>query len=426
MNLRLLFLVFILNLNNFTLAQQKINLDSLLQSSRKEFNENRNYEIAKKLNKLGLQIDPNYLDFKVEMGKYYNQKKLLDSAYYYYGQVIASNTNYKEVFKLINTVLIEKKDFENSLKYSEQSIFFYPDEKEFYNNKLQALENIFNTISTDQNNIKIIQFLELLNNKYLNDKEFKLKLFKQKSLLQNQRIGINYNQINFNENTIGKNFIASLFYINENYRYTFIGKTFYQERLFSNQSVSKGMQYETDLYLKNSLKSYSFFTASYSNDTILFPKIKLGYSYNYNFKKAWEGDIGIRFINNNKENLYTSVLGFGKYFGSYWINAKNYMLFSNSKIYPSFTINSRYYFNTKNDYYGLQASYGTTPDERNLINSNFQNNNLKSYRIGIGYNHIIKNKYILGLQINDNHQEYIQNLYKNVLDFFISFQIRIK
>jgi YaiO family outer membrane protein len=84
------------------------------------------------------------------------------------------------------------------------------------------------------------------------------------------------------------------------------------------------------------------------------------------FQKGWEADLGVRYIKAENAEIKTVVLGVGKYIGSYWINFRSFIQ-NNNEYDPSFTLTTRYYFDTKYDYLSMIAGYGTSPDDRVTI-----------------------------------------------------------
>jgi YaiO family outer membrane protein len=132
-------------------------------------------------------------------------------------------------------------------------------------------------------------------------------------------------------------------------------------RLSSGISVSE-IQLEAESYFFTGKTNYSYLGAGYSLDPV-FPKLRLAYSFYQNFKKGWEADLGVRYIKAENAEIKTVVLGVGKYIGSYWINFRSYQN-TNNEYDPSFTLTTRYYFDTKYDYLSMIAGYGTSPDDR--------------------------------------------------------------
>jgi YaiO family outer membrane protein len=168
-------------------------------------------------------------------------------------------------------------------------------------------------------------------------------------------------------------------------------------------------------------KTYSFVNIGLGNDNV-FPKVRLNYSFYSNLGKRWENEIGIRYNKTLNTENYSAVLGFGKYIGAGWLNLKSYMQLGQKKPYPSLSATYRYYFNSRYDYFSLNAGFGTSPDERETISQFDQRISLNSFRIGAGYNKVFLKKLLLGTQIGFNRQEYNSNSYQNELNTSIQLQ----
>jgi YaiO family outer membrane protein len=399
---------------------QKINTDSLLVEAIKEFDVKKNFKKAKTLSQLGYKIAPDYLDFQVELGKNYLQTKQYDSARFYFKKIITTNIKYKEAFSYLIKAELEDSKIEDALVACESAMLLYPDDRKFYLQKLEILE------SKPNNENQTFAYLKELLAKYPTEVALKLKLFNIKTRINSDRIGFTYNFIGFDRENIGPNHLLGLQYIRVRKAITLIGKVNLIDRRFFGKSVNNGLQYEVETYFTNNEKSYSFASLSLSNDNYVFPKLRAGYSYFRNFRKGWEGDIGLRYTKGNEQDSYAAVLGLGRYINSYWLNLRSYLQKDKTTIYPSFAANARYYYNTKYDYISVSAGYGSTPDERLNIGVQQQKSALKSYRVGAGYYKLFWKNYFTGIQASLNKQEYSLGNFQNELELFCSIQYKFK
>jgi YaiO family outer membrane protein len=165
-------------------------------------------------------------------------------------------------------------------------------------------------------------------------------------------------------------------------------------------------------------------SAAFSND-LVFPKIRLGYSFYQNFKKGWEGDLGLRYLKTQDGTEFnTVVIGLGKYIGSYWINLRTFIQNEEQAYYPAVTFTMRYYFDSRFDYVTLTSGYGSSPEERTTLGQFKERISLDSYRLGAGYYRMFNNHYIMGFQLTYNEQEYIKNLTQNDLELSVTLQYK--
>jgi YaiO family outer membrane protein len=413
--MKILFTSLLLTIN-VCLFAQKIDTDSLIVETNYELKNNKNFAKAIKLARLGIKEAPNYLDFHLALGNAYIQTKQTDSARYFLKYVIEKNTKYTDAFTYLANLELQEKNTTEATNIIEKAIALYPENKDFQLKKLQIL-NIENY------DPQTIYFLETLVEKYPNDTKLKQQLTELKTKVASDRVGITYNNTTFSRNGVGPWHLIGLQYIRERKLLSIIARINYAERYnFGNKN--SGIQYELETYFTNTPKSYSYTNVAYSYDDNVFPKLKLGYSYYYNFNKGWEADAGIRYTKTTNFEFYAAAIGIGKYVGSYWLNLKSYFQFFEGKTYPSFTATGRYYFNTKYDYLTAFIGTGTSPDERITLGQ-FENRfAFKSYRLGAGYNKILGQHYIVGVQASYNNQEYKLDSFQNEYDLFVSLQYK--
>jgi YaiO family outer membrane protein len=163
---------------------------------------------------------------------------------------------------------------------------------------------------------------------------------------------------------------------------------------------------------------------AYSEDAV-FPKLRLGYSFYQNFKKGWEGDLGIRYLKTQDGTEFTTgVVGVGKYIDSYWVNLRTFIQKDKEDYYPAVTLTVRYYFDTRFDYITLTSGYGSSPEERTTLGQFKERISLDSYRIGAGYFKLFNNHYATGIQLTYNQQEYIRNSTQNELELSLMLQYK--
>jgi len=411
-----LFIIVSIILLSSNLVAQKIDTDSLLVKTYYELNTTRNYTKAIQLAQLGLKIAPNYLDFDLVLGRSYMITKSIDSARVHLNRVIDKNPEYKEAFSYLVKLEIQHKNLVNALSTIDKALNYYPDDLKFHLLKLEIIE-------LEDDDDKTLNYLDSLIKKHPSNLYLKQKLTQLKTKSSSDRVGINYNYTVFSRGSVGPWQLTGLQYIRERKKITLIGRLNFADRQSFGRSISSGIQYEFETYIKNNHQSYSYINTSYSND-LVFPKLRLGYSYFQNFRKGWEGDSGVRYIQTVDNDIYGAQIGVGKYVGSYWLNLKSYFQINKKEINPAFTATARYYSNTKYDYTTVLIGYGTSPDERVSLVDLQQRISLNSYRIGIGYFRQFGNHFITGTQLVLNRQEYIANKFQNELEIFLTLQYK--
>lgn len=413
MRLKFTYTLFALLLQ-FSFYGQKLNTDSLLVVTNKLINIDKDYKKAITLGHLGIKHAPNYLDFHIALGRGYRFTNEIDSARYYFNYVLSKNTNYKEAFTYLTQLEIDAKNVNNASVIIDKAITSHPEEKDFYMLKLRV-------VNLENDDKKTLDYLNVLASKYPTDKNIKDQIFDLKLKSNSDRIGLNYNLTTFDRAGVGPWNLTSVQYVRQRKTITLIGRINYTNRESFRHTINSGTLYELESYIKMTKKTYSFINVGLGNDNV-FPKLRLNYSLYSNLGKRWENEIGIRYNNTTNNENYSAVLGFAKYIGAGWLNLKSYIQLGQKKPYPSVSATYRYYFNSRYDYFSLNAGFGTSPDERETISQFDQRISLNSFRIGAGYSKVFLKKILLGTQIGFNRQEYNSNSYQNELNTSIQLQ----
>lgn len=401
--------------SNCTVFAQKIDVDSLLSSAIKDVNKDKNYDLAIKKAHTGIRLAPDYLDFHLLLGRAYMITRQNDSARYYFKYVIKKNPAYEDAFFYLINMDLEAKQYEQAVITADKAIVAHPNVSTFYLKKMVVYQ-----LQNDQK--KEYELLKSIHPKFPNDEEINQRLFYLESRINSDRVGINYSFTQFDRSGYGPWHLGSVQYIRERSWGSLIGRISYADRLAFDH-ISKGIQYEAESYIFTGRKSYSYLGAAYSPD-VVFPKLRLGYSYFRNFDKGWEADLGARYTKAEDREFRTGVIGIGKYIGSYWINFRTFIQNEKSDFYPAFTLTTRYYFDTRFDYATIIAGYGTSPDERATLGQFEERVSLDSYRIGAGYYRLFNDHYLTGIQATYNNQEYTPGLKQNELELSLMFQYK--
>lgn len=413
----LIILIYLLPLFSHNIFAQKIDTDNLLKEALHEANVEKNYPSALKKSQLGIKLAPDYLDFYLLSGRIYQLTQKKDSASYYFNYVINKNPKYEEAFSYLINMNLEDEKYNDAEVTINKALQNHPENKNFRYKKLLVYQ-------LENNEQKEYDYLKTLELQYPNDAELKQRVFILETKNNSERIGINYSYTAFDRKDYGPWHLGSLQYIRQRNWGSIIGRISYADRYTAGESIINGVQYEAESYLFTGKKSYSYLNAAYSEKAV-FPKLKLGYSYFQNFSKGWEADLGIRYVKTIDADFTTAVVGVGKYIGSYWINLKSYLQNNNSTIYPAFALSSRYYFDSQFDYISLTAGYGSSPDERSTLGQYENRVALNSYRIGGGYFKLINKRFLTGLQLTLNNQEYAPNLKQNEIEIALMFQYKL-
>ncbi|WP_226389311.1 YaiO family outer membrane beta-barrel protein [Penaeicola halotolerans] len=152
---------------------------------------------------------------------------------------------------------------------------------------------------------------------------------------------------------------------------------------------TNGGQFEIDAYPGIGKKMYAYLNAGYSPSSI-YPEYRFGGSLYRSFPKAFEGEIGFRYLQfAETTEIYTASLG--KYWGSYWFNLRVNIIPFSGTFSQSYIFTGRYYFDTAEDFISLQLSSGVSPDDNSR---DLRTQLLDSYRARIGVQKLFGQKYL--------------------------------
>lgn len=178
----------------------------------------------------------------------------------------------------------------------------------------------------------------------------------------------------------------------------------------------QGFQYEMDAYPKISENNYGYLNYGYSQN-VLFPKNRLGAEWYHNFPNAFEGSLGVRFLDFSSSGVDIYTATFGKYIGNYWISFRTYVTPDTDGTSVSGFLSARRYFADSENYVGLRAGYGVSPDDRRNPLETEEKLTLKTNSVRLEYNHIYKRVVILNAAIIAGNEELVPGTYSGYISF---------
>ncbi|WP_276392063.1 YaiO family outer membrane beta-barrel protein [Eudoraea chungangensis] len=138
---------------------------------------------------------------------------------------------------------------------------------------------------------------------------------------------------------------------------------------YANRFNANGLQFELDAYPKISKTLYAYTNYGYSNHPI-FPKHRAGLELYANLPKAYEASLGMRYLDfeTSAATIYTGSVGMYK--GNYYFSIRPYITpRQDGPIGLSGNLLARKYLKNKYNYFGLNFSYGFTPEIIQLISN---------------------------------------------------------
>ncbi|MES2592462.1 MAG: YaiO family outer membrane beta-barrel protein [Bacteroidota bacterium] len=374
---------------------QTENVDSLFQEARSlAFASQYAKSIA--LCKKILTTAPNYQDAQVLMGRAYFWNNNPDSAIFILNQTLNS-AHYADAYVALSDIQRFTSKPSEALTTAESGLSFFSDNEDLQIRKVKALIDL----KADSSAFSFADSIVHING----NPELRQLLEKMKRLKSKNVITVSYDFDYFD-----KQFTEPWHLISVGYgrRTRHLGMLTLRANL-ANRYNSNGSQIEMDAYPTFGKKMYAYLNAGYSDD-FTFPNYRAGLSVYRNFKHAFEGELGVRFLYFSKTTiLYVGSIG--KYQGNFWFSFRPTFIASSNgnEFSQSYSLITRYYLKTAFDYVTLTLGYGLSPDDRSR-ETLLQNADFKSYKANLAVQKLIKGNNILSVSAGIVNLEYFQGI----------------
>jgi YaiO family outer membrane protein len=203
----------------------------------------------------------------------------------------------------------------------------------------------------------------------------------------------------------------------------FTKKGSYTGRLnMAGRSIGTGLQVEMDVNYNHNIKWFSFASAGVSNN-IVFPSYRIAYSLNYNYKKTYTFEAGIRYLrfNNLDVNLISGIGSVTRYYGDFWANLRYFSIAQGPQLFHAATLSGRQYITAGNEYVTAAVGFGNSPDE---FSRNFQileNLGIRTYSFSMGYTKIYRYRNTFTFTATWYNQQLPSGFFRNQYDIFFMF-----
>jgi hypothetical protein len=362
----------------------------------------------------GLVVDPTRGDLMVLIANNYAWQEKSDSALIYIQKAEQINYYNDDLFDSWLNILLWSHRYENLLKTCQVA--------EQY--KYSHVENLLRK--------KLIAYTELRDY----DKGIELvKAPENKEFLKLDDISYMYNNLIMKRNTNVVQAFYSLDYFDHNapqhlanLGYAFkVGK--HSLALRANYADRYGMNdllLESDFYLQMNNKSYMYFNYGYAFDASLFPRHRAGYEYYIPLKNKMEASLGARYMKYLSSEVFIATAHLEKYMGRHWVAFRPFYVIQS--IGNSFTLLADYRFYGKNplNYWGVELTYGNSPDDSRTTMENAAFNNLNAYKIKLERNFMLNNISDVRIGIGYTREEYITSKFRNRYLIELGYRFRLK
>jgi YaiO family outer membrane protein len=389
-----LFVILVLSSISFgTKAQSVLSSDELFSNARNAAFEEKNYQKAKQLAYKALEKSPAYADIDIFLGRIYTWDHDLDSARVHFLKVLNIKPN-EDASVAYADLEYWNDNYQNSLEICNTALTVYPTSEELLLRKaknLKALKSYKEASTATENILKINP---------RNSAALALAISLKDELSVN-KISISYENSSFDKQFSQAWNLASVSYARQTKLGSVIARVNYANRFSSN-----GFQGEIDAYPHISKTFYAYVNLGYSGDVGVFPKYRAGFSLYANLPNSFEGELGMRYLHfTSGTKIYTASVG--KYWKSFLFTARTYITPSVTDVSQSYSINARYYMKGADDYFGLTAGTGMSPDDNNQsVQYGNKQNHLSSRKISADFSHTFLKWNIISVSTGLINQEY--------------------
>ncbi|WP_247231559.1 YaiO family outer membrane beta-barrel protein [Telluribacter sp. SYSU D00476] len=372
-----LFPVFLTFLSGVALAQVELSSAELHRRAQLATYVRKDYTEALRLIRQAIQKEPGQVQMRVLLGRIYILTDSLDQARKELDQVLEKTPGDREALNSYIGLEYKAKDPDEALTYINKALTFFPDDEGLMLRKAQALYDLKEYPEA----FSLINDIHVRFPRSTVSKELEVRIREQASLRQ-LTVGYDYFYFDKNYNSALHDtpwHIANIAYGYRTGRGIIIGRVNYANRFGTN-----GLQLEADAYPRISPTFYSYVNVGYSFNEPIFPRFRGGYSLYANLPQSFEGEVGFRYLKFSTATwIFTSSVG--KYYSNYWFNLRTYLVPDNRKVSHSYTLTTRYYFNTADDFVSLGVGSGISPDENRSVLLDRQQQRLNSRKVDVWY-----------------------------------------
>lgn len=384
------------------------NVDSLFKVAREAAFERKDYATATRLSKEVLRVSPGYTDVVTFLGRLYTWNKQPDSARLYFNEALRQQPDSENAFMGLADMEYWTGNYAPALIAADNGLKQYPRSETLLLRKAQVLYAQKEYAAA----IPVLDTLLQVNKK--NSEARRLAVQIQDHIAKNA-IGVKYDYVHFDQQFPDPWHLASIDYT----RHTKAG-AFTARVNYANRFATEGLQYELESYPRFSKTFYGYLNMGYSDNNVVFPKWKAGASLFANLPRAFEAELGVRYLYFNKD-IFMYTLYAGKYYNSFLFGARTFLTPQTSYIAQTYSVMARYYFGGPNDYIGVLLGSGLSPDD---VRSNVQLNSgykMRNYNGEINARFSIQQLNIITGSFSLINQEYLPGQKGNQLQFGLGY-----
>jgi YaiO family outer membrane protein len=369
--------------------------DELFSIARSEVFEGDRAEGRKKLAYI-LEKSPGYDEVRIMLARTYAWDALYDEARKELRAVLERDPNREALDALIDVELWSAR-YGDALLLAESGLAAHPNDESFLYKQASALASL------ERNKEALMCLNALLQMNPTHEKGMALyKIIRLDNLKHTATV------------TYGADFFSRIFdpahYASVQLSRTNSWGSSHVRLNYANRFNTSGSQLEADLYPKIGKGVYAYINYAYSGSA-LFPGHRAGAEFFFKLPQSLETSVGIRYMDFGRDRkvvMYTGSVGW--YFRNYWLSARPYVAPDpKGGTSVSATVLLRRYLSSAENYIGLSAGFGFSPDMGRIQNSaGFSENAihlLSSQRVGLMYQKVLRLSWEINVAVEISRQE---------------------
>ncbi|MFA5045639.1 MAG: YaiO family outer membrane beta-barrel protein [Paludibacter sp.] len=411
---KLLFVFFVLFQAFWTGVSAQINTDSIF-SEAIVCSKNQQYVQAVETAKKALQTDHIRGDIMVFIANVYSWQEMNDSALIYIRNAQKVNYQQADFFESWTNILLRSHQYNALLQSCTEAEKYNYSPEDILKKRLIA----YTELATYNDGIILAELPE--NKKYIISEPIK-SLYSNLLIKRNTNIiSANYN-LDFFDSGLPQH-LGSLGYSFRIGKQTLGLRTNYANRFNRND-----VQLETDLYFQLNHKQYVYFNYGYAFANSLFPQHRVGFEYYIPLKFISEISVGGRYMIYPTSQVLILTGHLEKYIGKNWLALRPFYVITAHTNTQSFSLigNYRFYNNNGLNYWGLELSWGNSPDDRYSISQNGGFSQLTAYKLKVEKSLMLNRISDLRIGMGYAREEFFTNQFRNRYTIELGYKLRLR
>jgi YaiO family outer membrane protein len=383
--------------------------DELFKNAREAAFELKDYDKAEQFALMALAKSAHYPEIEIFLGRVYTWNNQYDSARYHF---LKANIPINEDASIAYADLEYWNDnYKEALNICDSALSVYPASEPLLLRKAKIL-----------NAMKKPAEAIVITNQLLKNNDHDSAALDLATTIKNAS-KVNILSVSYENSSFDKQYDQAWQFSSISYgRYTKFG-TVIGRINYANRFGENGVQGEIDAYPHISKTFYSYLNFGYSNNVGVFPNYRAGFSLYANLPNSFEAEAGMRYLYfTSATYIYTFYIG--KYYKNFLFSARTYLTPSDAGISQSYTLATRYFFKGADDYLGLSAGKGLSPDETNQVVLFNTKNSFSSKQVTANFSHTFLKWNVILLSAGLINQEYRTSVYGNEFDLSIKLSHR--